>query len=121
MKKGFTLIEVLIVVIILGILATIAIPQFAKTVERSRNGEATTIIGAIQTAEQVYRLDLQTYTTLLGNLDCTIGAKNWSYTILAGSDTFTITATRNSGSYSNNTITYSELGVWAGTYPFKPS
>ncbi|MDD5238810.1 MAG: prepilin-type N-terminal cleavage/methylation domain-containing protein, partial [Candidatus Omnitrophica bacterium] len=38
MKKGFTLIELIIVVIVIGVLATLAVPQYLKAVERSQIG-----------------------------------------------------------------------------------
>ena len=60
-KKGFTLIEVLIVVIILGILATIATPQLTNTVRRARLGEAWSSLGALKTGLGIYFLDLATY------------------------------------------------------------
>ena len=56
-KRGFTLIEVLIVVIILGILATIAIPQFTSMVKRARLAEAWTGLGAVRTAQAIYKME----------------------------------------------------------------
>ncbi len=50
-KKGFTLIELMIVVAIIGILAAIAIPNFMRFQARSRTTEARTNLGAIYTAE----------------------------------------------------------------------
>lgn len=52
-SKGFTLLELLIVVIIIGALASVALPQFGKMVKKSRASEAIANIGAILTAEQV--------------------------------------------------------------------
>lgn len=51
MKKGFTLLELLVVVLIAGILASIALPQYQKAVERSRASEAMTIAKAIVDAQ----------------------------------------------------------------------
>ena len=53
-KSGFTLLELLVVVIIVGILATFAIPQFQAAVDRSREAEATSAIAAGLTAQFAY-------------------------------------------------------------------
>lgn len=71
MKKGFTLIEVLIVVIILGILATLALPQFSKMTKRALLAEAWSGLGGIRTAQALYYMDKNFYATTLSNLDFT--------------------------------------------------
>lgn len=48
-NKGFSLLELSVVIIILGILAVFAVPQFSKVVERSRAAEARVVLGAIRT------------------------------------------------------------------------
>jgi type IV pilus assembly protein PilA len=53
-KKGFTLIELMIVVAIIGILAAIAIPNFLKFQAKSKTSEARTNLGAIFTGETSY-------------------------------------------------------------------
>ena len=53
-SSGFTLLEVLIVVIIIGILAAIALPQYSATLEKSRSGEAAANIGSIRTSIDRY-------------------------------------------------------------------
>ena len=47
-KKGFTLLEIIIVVIIVGVLASLALPRLFSTVEYSRSTEALASIGSIR-------------------------------------------------------------------------
>lgn len=54
MKKGFTLIEMLVVVLIVGILAAIALPQYEAAIEKSRVSEALVVMKALSDAEQRY-------------------------------------------------------------------
>ena len=62
-KKGFTLIELMIVVAIIGILAAIAIPNFLKFQAKSKQSEAKTNLKAIYTAQTGYYGEFSTYNT----------------------------------------------------------
>ncbi len=57
MKKGFTLIELLVVVLIIGILSAVALPQYQKTVLKSRVAEAWSNISTLNKAAEVYCLE----------------------------------------------------------------
>lgn len=52
-QAGFTLVEMMVVIIIVGILAAVAVPLYTGYVEKSKITEATSIIGAIITSEKL--------------------------------------------------------------------
>ncbi len=54
-KNGFTLIEMLIVVLIIGTLTAIAVPQYFKIVERNKAGEALNLFSALKGAQDRYK------------------------------------------------------------------
>ena len=60
-KKGFSLVELMIVVAIIAILAAIAIPSFLRFAMRSKTAEATSNLAAIRTGEEAYRAENDVY------------------------------------------------------------
>jgi len=60
-QKGFTLVELMIVVIIVGILAAVAIPMYQGATERAKASEAVAALGTIRGAMRVYYAEHGTY------------------------------------------------------------
>ena len=118
-RKGFTLVEVLIVVIIIGILASIGIPQFAASIEKAKGGEARAGLGHIQTGEKVYYAESEFYTNNPTDLDITLTQKFWAFSISTpSSTTYTARATRSGGTHSGQVITMDQAGTVAGNWEY---
>src|SRR5436309_3175490 len=64
-RRGFTLLELLIVVVIIGILAAIAIPKFANTKEKAYLGTMKSDLRNLATAEEAFFYDSASYTNSL--------------------------------------------------------
>ena len=75
MKRGFTLIELIIVIIIVGILAAVGISQYSLTVEKGRITEAKVRIGVMRQLAHEYWLNNQDMTNMQYN-DVDIGVDN---------------------------------------------
>ena len=127
MRKGFTLLELLIVVIIIGVLAAVAVPQYMKAVERAKVSKAKTALGLIAQGQKMYRGENDTYVPVAdGEFDNTLGDyveltqvdtdDDWDYDVSGDEDTFTATATRTGGpgTYNGTTITLTDDGTCSG-------
>lgn len=83
LQQGFTLIEVMVVVVILGILAAIVVPKVMDRPDQARATKARTDIAAIESALNLYKLDNYTYPSTSDGLEALVqapsggGAANW--------------------------------------------
>ena len=92
MKKqsGFTLVELMIVLVIIGILAGFAVPSYQDSVMRGSRGEGMTAMLDIMRAQEDYFANNYTYTTTLTDL-------NYSATVITDSERYSITASQCTG------------------------
>ena len=84
-RKGFTLIELMIVVAIIGILAAIAIPNFLKFQAKSKQSEAKTNLKGIYTAETGYFGEKNSYGTFQTVNWEPVGRSRYRFTVATGS------------------------------------
>ena len=116
MKKGFSLLELFIAIIIVALLAALAIPLFIKNIEKSKTGEVIANLDLIRMAEKDYFIDNATFTATIGSLSIenpnNITNKYFNYTIpSANAADFTARATRNSGPYNGDYYEISKDGA----------
>ena len=115
---AFTLTELLIVIVIIGILAAIVYPRFARTIEVARGREARVSLELILSAEQIILLQTGSYASCTDTADCNtqlnldLRGNNWDYDVTVTAPpgpTFLATATRTGGLFPG-TITIDQTG-----------
>jgi prepilin-type N-terminal cleavage/methylation domain-containing protein len=118
-QKGFTLVELAIVIVIIGVLASFGVPRFRDAVERSKAGEAMNYLSAVRSAQERYHAREGTYADDLTTLDVSIPTPKYFSvgTVAAGGsgdleDTWTLTLTREGASagYGAYTVVFTEQG-----------
>ena len=132
LRGGLTLLELLIVLVILGVTAGLAIPRYVKSIELARAETAIHDLRAIQAGEEVLRSRRGNYTTAALNgaaainpvLNLRLAVGLYTYDIACGAcggATYTATATPSAVRPFGGTITLDEAGTWSGTSPFVPT
>lgn len=95
--RGFTLIELMIVVAVVAILAAIAFPSFREQVRKSRRSEAMAEVGRLQLAMERWRAERPTYANSPASATYPAPVSNTYYTIAiapgASATSYTVTAT----------------------------
>jgi prepilin-type N-terminal cleavage/methylation domain-containing protein len=106
-NKGFTLIELMIVVVIIGILAALAIPRFMRSTTKAKQSEAKQLLKQIYTMQRAYRQENDTYTlngvtasaaapAAFGPIGVDVGATaRYAYAMTSDAVSFTCVATAN--------------------------
>ncbi len=104
--RGFTLTELIVVVVVLGIMAGFAIPNYTKSIDRSYRKDGTVNLTAIYAAEQIYYNNNNgsywpasgsgDVSAINSNLGLGILSNNLTYSCSGDGSTFSCTATRGS-------------------------
>lgn len=92
--QGFTLVELMIVIVIVGILAAVAIPKYTQASYKAKASEFPTILMQIYTAQSAYEAEMSRFSTSLDTIGVDIGTSKWfTYAIpLASGTNFRATA-----------------------------
>jgi prepilin-type N-terminal cleavage/methylation domain-containing protein len=95
--KGFTLVELMVVIVIVGILAAVAIPKFMDASHKAKASEFPTQLTAIYTGQMAYQAEKGSYVTDIAALkdsagvDVDASSKWFLYSITGGGTTSTFT------------------------------
>ena len=118
-RKGFSLVELAVVVIIIGVLAAFGVPRMLKSVERSKAAEAFKYLSAVRAAQERFQAREGTYAALLTDLDVEQSSPKYYTVGVIGpgvttslEDSWTLTLTRQGASagYGAYTVIFTEEG-----------
>ena len=119
--QGFTLVELAVVIVIIGVLAAFGVPKFRNAVERSKAAEAFNYCDAIRSAQERYHSREGIYSVVLNNLDIYLTTPKYfavgTPTINSGADTWIMQLTRSGASagYGSYTVAFNQDGFVGGS------
>jgi type IV pilus assembly protein PilE len=123
--RGYTLIEIMIVVAVIAILASVALPAYNNTLVRSNRAAAQSYLLDLANREELYLLDARTYTTSVSTLLSVPAGVSPYYTVTISvpsettiANAYKITAAPITTSMQRNdgTLTIDQDGVKSGTW-----
>jgi type IV pilus assembly protein PilA len=96
---GFTIVELLVVIIIVGLLSALALPSYLSQAAKARGSEAKSNLGALNRSQQSYRWETNKFASSILLLDVKLSGKFYNYNIVSGdsTDTQAITITKQDG------------------------
>ncbi|MFH1853992.1 MAG: type II secretion system protein [Candidatus Omnitrophota bacterium] len=89
-RKGFTLVEILVVTVLIAVLTALALPMLVKTLEKAKMDEAVSNLNFIRAAQERYSLSYNTFSSDIDSLNIEdpndSSARYFNYTIVSADD-----------------------------------
>ncbi len=118
-ERGFTLVELAVVIVIIGVLAAFGVPRFIKSVERSKAAEAYAYLSSVRSGQERFHAREGTYCATITDLDLMLSTPKYfsvgtigpgSTGSLENSWSLTLTRLGPSAGYGPYTVTFTEDG-----------